>query len=187
MRKNAFFAGLLLLSVLIGMSSCEETNDQVIGDIEGTYEGSFSKSTSLKSNPIDGRDEHDGIAEVSMMGENQIQVHCFGNEIDTTFILDYYEHNNSVMVCLTGDDFKSTYGHMLGEVHMSGGMMGQMMGDIVAGETEWMHHMSDEHDEGDEHFGGFDMHDGTFSYSFHMMDNFTPYYLKFHGVKTSEK
>ena len=150
-----------------------------ISGIEGTYEGSFSKSTSLKSDVLDGNGEHDGIAEVTMMGENQIQVHCFGNEIDTTIMLDYFEHNDSVMVCLTGYDFESTYGHMSGEGHMSGGMMG----DISSGETEWMHHMNDEHEEGDEHPGSFDMVHGTFSYAFRIMENHTPYYLKFHGIK----
>jgi hypothetical protein len=58
-----------------------------------------------------------------------------------------------------------------------------MMNDIQNGETQWMHHMSDEHEDGDEHFGGFDMHEMTFTYSFKMMDEGSPYYLRFHGVK----
>ena len=183
MKQNRILFGLILSTVLLGLISCEKESNQSISDSEGIYAGLFSKSTSLKSDLPDGNGEHDGIAEVTMMGENQIQVHCYGDEIDTTFILDYYEHNDSVMVCLTGDDFESTYGHMLGKSHMSGGMMEDMMGDIGIGETEWMHHMSDEHDEGDEHFGGFDMVHGSFSYSFRIMENLTPYYLKFHGIK----
>jgi len=179
MKQNRILFGLILSTVLLGLVSCETQSSQSIGGIEGTYEGSFSKSTSLKSALLEGNGDHDGIAEVTMMGENQIQVHCFGNEIDSTFMLDYFEHNDSVMVCLTGHDFESTYGHMSGEGHMSGGMMG----DISSGETEWMHHMNDEHDEADEHPGGFDMVHGTFSYSFRMMVNLTPYYLKFHGIK----
>lgn len=71
-----------------------------------------------------------GTATVTMMGENQIQVHCFGDPIDTTFVLDYYENN-----------------------------------------------------EGDEHFGGFNMQDGTFTYSFQMEDETSLYYLTFQGVK----
>ena len=183
MRKNAFFTGLVLVLVVAGITSCEETNDQPIGEVEGTYVGTFSTSTLLKSALQDGTGEHDGWADVTMMGEGQLQVHCYGNEIDTTFMLDYYEHNDSIMVCLTGDDFENEYGHMLGMSHMSGGMMGDMMGDIGDGETKWMHHMGDEHDEGDEHFGGFDMANGSFSYSFRMMNSSTQYYLKFHGVK----
>jgi len=43
--------------------------------------------------------------------------------------------------------------------------------------------MDDEHTNGDEHFGGFDMRDHSFTYTFEMMDGSTPYYLKFHGAK----
>jgi hypothetical protein len=67
---------------------------------------------------------------------------------------------------------------------MGDGMMGGgMMGDRGEGESEWMHHMNDEHVNGDEHFGGFDMQEGSFTYSFKMMDGSSPYYLKFHGIK----
>ena len=62
--------------------------------------------------------------------------------LDTTMRFSHYYHHGSVKVCLTGDDFENMYGHMLGERHMSGGMM---------------NHMNDEHHQGDEHFGGFDM------------------------------
>jgi hypothetical protein len=179
MRKNKLLTGLLLSAALLTITSCEKSGDLFIGDVEGTYIGSFSKSTSLKSALFDGSDEHDGIAEVTMMGENEIQVHCYGNEIDTTFILDYYEHNDSVMVCLTGGAFENEYGHMLGGGHMSGGMMGHMS----TSQTDWMHHMEDDHDDGDEHFGGFNMHEGTFTYSFRLMDDLSQYYLKFYGIK----
>ncbi len=179
MRKNNLFIGLMLSAAMLVVISCESSNDQVVGGIEGTYVGLFSKSPSLKSASLDGNGEHEGFAEISMMGENQILVHCYGNVIDTTIVLNYFEHNDSVKVCLSGDDFENEYGHMFGEGHMSGGMMG----DMSSGETQWMHHMIDEHDEGDEHFGGFNMSNGSFSYSFRMMDGSTPSYLKFHGIK----
>ena len=179
MKQNRILFGLILFTVLLGSVSCEKQKSQSINDIEGRYVGAFSKSTSLKSVWLDGNGEHDGIAEVTMMGEKQIQVHCYGNEFDTLILLDYFEHNDSVMVCLTGDGFENEYGHMSGEGHMSGGMMG----DISSGETEWMHHMNDEHEDGGEHPGGFDMVHGTFTYSFRMMENLAPYYLKFNGIK----
>ena len=184
MRLKMIVAGAALAIVGIGFTSCEKTDDLKVNDIEGVYTGTFSISSSLKSAPFDGGEGDHGTAEVSMMGENQIEVYCFGEEIDTTFMLDYYEHNDSVMVCLTGEDFENMYGHMLGEGHMGDGMMGGgMMGDRGEGESEWMHHMNDEHVNGDEHFGGFDMQEGSFTYSFKMMDGSSPYYLKFHGIK----
>ncbi len=179
MKKSMIVAGLILAVVLMGFNSCEKSDDLATDEIEGTYIGTFSVSSLLKSAPSDGVDADHGTAEINMMGDNQIEVHCFGDEIDTTFMLDYYEHNDSVMVCLTGGEFGNMYGHMLGDGHMSGGMMG----DMGQGESEWMHHMNDEHDEGDEHFGGFNMSEHTFTYSFKMMDATTPYYLNFHGTK----
>jgi len=179
MKKSMFVASLLLVVVVMGFTSCKKSEDPQTTGIEGTYIGTFSLSSSLKSAQPGGADKGQGTADVRMMGNNQIEVHCFGEEIDTTFMLDYYEHNDSLMVCLTGDDFEGMYGHMLGDGHMGGGMMG----DIQNGESEWIHHMNDEHNEGDEHFGGFDMGEHTFTYSFNMMDGTTPYYLKFHGTR----
>ena len=131
MKKRVILAGAILAVALMGFTSCEKTEDLKANDIEGVYEGTFSVSSSLKATSLDASENHHGTAEVSLMGDNQIEVHCFGEEIDTTFMLDYYEHNDSIMVCLTGDDFEHMYGHMLGEGHMGEGMMdGGMMGDI---------------------------------------------------------
>lgn len=179
MKKIKLLTGLMMLISILAITSCEKSIDQITGDIEGTYIGSFSKTTLLNSAFIDSNPEDIGIAEVTLLHDNQIQVYCFGNELDTTFVLNYFEHNESVLVCLNGTDFENLYGHMYGESHM----FGNMMGDLGVGETEWMHHMQDEHELGDEHFGGFDMHNKAFTYSFPMMDNSTPYYLKFHGIK----
>ena len=179
MKKSVIAGSLMLAVILVGFTSCEKSDDIGTDEIEGVYTGTFSISSSLKSSPLDGMDKDHGTAEVNMMGENQIEVHCFGEVMDTTFVLDYYEHNDSVMVCLTGNDFSNMYGHGLGEGHMSGGMMR----DKSDGETEWMHHMVDEHESGDEHFGGFNMDENSFTYSFRMMEGSTPHYLKFHGVK----
>ena len=179
MKKSVIAAGLTLAVLLMGFNSCEKSDDPASNEIEGTYIGSFSISNPLKSALLGGLDEHHDTAVVSMMGDKQIEVHCFGEEIDTTIMLGYYNHNDSVMVCLTGADFENMYGHRLGDGHMSG----SMMGDKGQGESEWMHHMDDEHVHGDEHFGGFDMSDQSFTYSFKMMDGSTPYYLKFHGLK----
>ena len=159
MRKKKLFIGLLLVSAIVLVASCEKTKDQAIGDIEGTYLGSFTESTELNSALFDGNGEHDGIAVVTMMVDGQIQVHCYGNKIDTTFILNYFEHNDSVMVCNTGDDFENIYGHMLGQGNMNGNMQNN---------TEWMQHLNGEHQDGDEHFGNFDMQHHLFNYTFKM-------------------
>ena len=178
MKRRVILAGAILAVAVIGFTSCEKAEDLNVNDIEGVYVGTFSVSSSLKST-LDASESHHGTAEISLMNDTLMEVHCFGVDIDTTFMLGYYEHNDSILVCLTGDDFENMYGHMLGEGHMGGGMMG----DSQNGESQWAHHMHDEHNAGDEHFGGFDMHEMTFTYSFIMMDESSPYYLRFHGVK----
>ncbi len=168
-----------MITASLAFISCDKSSDPENVNIAGIYNGSFTTSPTLKSAIVVGASVSEGVAEVTMNNDHQIQIHCFGEEIDTTFMLDYYHHNDSVMVCLTSENFEGRYGHMLGEDHMRGGMMG----DIQNGESEWMHHMNDEHEPGDLHFGGFDMDMGTFSYSFEMMDGSTPYNLVFNGNK----
>ena len=118
-------------------------------------------------------------SEVTKTGDGEIEVHCYGDELDTTFMLNYYSNNDSVMVCLTGNAFEEMYEHMMGQGHMGGGMMG----DISDGETPWQHHLNDEHQPGDEHFGGFDMINNTFGYRFQMTDGDNQYLLNFKGTK----
>jgi hypothetical protein len=151
---------LVAILALFIMNACDNDDDASIDSLEGTYVGTITIESGLKST-------FDATAEITKISDEQIQVHCFGSELDTTFMLNYFEHNDSIMVCLTGDDFEHMYGHRYGEGHMSGGMMG----DRQNGETEWMHHMSDEHKEGDEHFGGFDMMNHSFGYTFKMTDH----------------
>jgi len=179
MKKRNIIIGLLITSALFVVVSCTKTNNNDMNNIEGTYYGIFSRKTSLKSAQTDSSGVDHGTAEITKVGENLIEVYCHGDEIDTTFMLNYYMQNDSALVCLTGDDFENMYGHMLGAGHMGGGMMG----DIGDEESEWMHHLNDEHKPGDVHFGGFDLKMGTFTYSLRMMDEAEPYYMKFSGSK----
>jgi hypothetical protein len=173
-EKNVMIAALTFLV----MVACNRAEDTYVKSIEGTYIGSLSKD-GLKNKSGVAIGDNSATAVVSRKGDGLVEVHCYGGELDTIFMLNYYEHNDSVMVCLTGDDFENTYGHMMGQGHMDGGMMG----DISNEETEWMHHINDEHHNGDEHFGGFDMMNNTFWYRFKMMEGGSPYYMKFQGEK----
>lgn len=164
-KTKILLVAILALSI---MNACDNDDDANIDSLEGTYVGTITIENNLKST-------FEATAEVTKISNEQIQVHCFGSEFDTTFMLNYFEHNDSIMVCLTGDDFEHMYGHRYGQGHMSGGMMG----DIRNGETKWMHHMSDEHKEGDEHFGGFDMMNHSFDYAFKL----TNHDYHFQGIK----
>jgi len=153
----------LIVASMIILLSCEKSNDSKLVEITGTYVGTLSKQSLSKSNAVLSSSEATTI--VTSIGD-QIEVHCFGESIDTTLILDYYHHSDSVFVCHTGEEFENLYGHMKGQGHLSGSMMEDMHGS----ETEWMHHLSDEHEKDDEHFGNFNTQHNSFSYLFKMSD-----------------
>ena len=152
-----FFSFTLVLLLF----ACEKNDVLNDDEFTGTYLGTISTDFSGKSSYA--ITSKPATADISMFG-NQIQVHCYGEDFDTSVILDIYHDGDDIRVCLTGDDFENMYGHMLGQGHMGGGMMGDMQNN----ETEWMHHLNDEHQEGDEHFGNFDMQHHNFSYTFKM-------------------
>lgn len=163
---------LLLLAVLAVsvFAACEKTDDEPALSVEGTYYG--------KIQAVSGNLSHDGgqaVAVVTMMDSNLIHVHCYDSIMDTTFMLHHFSHHDSVMVCYADSAFYHMYGHMMGSGHMGGGMMG----DMHSGQTQWMHHMEDEHMSGDEHFGGFDMNNHSFGYTFLMSNG----RLHFSGTK----
>jgi hypothetical protein len=174
MKHLVKLSGLaVVLLVLFTACNKEETN---VTDVEGVYEGTL---TDLITKSSDGFAESiSATTEITETGENEIQVYCYSENFDTTFMMNYYHHNDSAYVCFTGDDFEEMYGHMLG-----GGHMGGMMDDMHNGETEWMHHMGEEHDEGDEHFGGFDITNHSFSYTFQMNRSDSSDDKHFQGIK----
>ena len=117
---------LLIVSVIIilGFTSCDKSEKTVTNNsIEGTYVGTLTNEGLKSANGIIPGNTS-ATADVTKTGDREIEVHCFSDELDTTFMLDYYENNDSMMVCLTGDNFEEMYGHMMGENHMGGGMMG---------------------------------------------------------------
>ncbi len=161
--KNVRVLIMMSVAALIGLSSCEKSDDLSDSTFEGTYRGSLTYESSLKSSSVASNGISEATAEISDLGDGQIEVHCFGEEMDTTFILNGYEHDNMLMVCLDGEAFEGMYGHMMGGGHMNNSQnhSGGMMGDDNHSNTAWTDHMDREHSEGDEHFGGFNMTDQT--------------------------
>ena len=170
MKSQFIKTAIALISItsVILFISCEKSDDLNYNDVTGTYVGTLTSNLANKSSKTDLTKEATVI--VSRVG-NQIQVNCYAEDFDTTIMLGTYDHNDKVMVCLTGEEFENMYGHMLGQGHMNGNMQNNG--------TDWMQHLNKEHQEGDEHFGGFDMQHHTFNYTFRMSnDDF-----HFQGVK----
>ena len=166
---------ILALIGLLGFTACEQSEDLSLKSIEGTYVGSLTSKSATGA--IIGSSS--ATADISKADEGLIQVHCFGAGVDTTFMLNYFGDNDSVKVCLTGTDFQNTYGHTMGLGHMGGGMMG----DIQKGQTEWQHHMANEHMAVDKHSGGFDMMNNSFGYTFNRYNGSSHTIMNFEGIK----
>ena len=177
MKKLSLFTLFAAMITLI-FSGCEDSELLPVKDIEGIYVGTISDSDALKKTGYL-KTENEAYAEVSKIGNGKIQVHIYDISNDVKVMLDYYEHTDSLYVCYTGDDFQNMYGHMLGQGHMQGGMMG----DRQTHESSWEHHLYDEHKEGDEHFGGFNMLNHTFTYRFTRMEDGLTHNLIFQGEK----
>jgi hypothetical protein len=139
---------LFSVAIIVSLFACEKNDDLNLTDVSGTYIGTLTG---------DFRSTQPATTVVSNVGD-YIEVHCFAENFDATITLSIYENENQMMVCLTGDDFENMYGHMLDEDHMS------------HNGSNWMQHLDNEHQQGDEHFGFFDMQPLTFEFIF-KMDN----------------
>ena len=162
---------LIPVFIAILISSCNKdevtTNGRkYIDNITGTYSGELTTNANQNTAP--------GTAVVTKSGNDEIQIHCWGDVMDTTIVMDVYENGDSVMLCNTGDDFMNEYGHLGNGHHMM---------DMGMEESEWMHHLQDDHQAGDEHYGSFDMVHHTFHYAFRMMNGDAEYMLNFQGTK----
>jgi hypothetical protein len=139
---------LFSVAIIVSLFACEKNDDLNLGDVSGTYIGTLTG---------DFRSIQPATTVVSNIGDH-IEIHCFAENFDTTITLDIYNNADRMMVCLTGEEFENMYGHMLGE------------GNMNHHGSDWMQHLNDEHQEGDEHFGFFDMQLLTFEFTF-QMDN----------------
>jgi hypothetical protein len=171
--KTKIKLGMAIVLIAIGMAACDKADEQPGNSIEGTYVGTLTNQN-LKGVTGEAPGNTSATADVTIKGDTQIEVHCYSDKLDTTFMLNYYHDHDSVMICLTGEAFEQEYGHM---------GQGHHMGDMGMHQTEWEHHMADDHDSGDRHYGGFDMANHTFGYSFLMLDGETQYMVNFQGTK----
>lgn len=171
MKKIKLIAITAFSATMLIVSSCNKTDNfptaiDYINDITGDYEGSFTISGSGENSTA--------YAEITHLSGNEIQIHCYGEILDTSFMMDIYANHDSIMVCATGNDFEETYGHMQGENHMN---------HHGNNENEWEHHMGDDHEVNDQHFGGFNISHHSFDYTFIIASDNSTEYIRFVGVR----
>lgn len=163
------FVSIAIVAMLFSACNKDITNDDndYLSEIVGTYSGEFSNESGLKASS-------QGTADVVLVNE-QLQIHCYGDLLDTTIIMDAFGNRDSIMICETGEAFERQYGHM--------GNGGNHMMHMDDDETEWEHHMNDDHENGDMHYGGFDMEHHTFGYKFRKMEGDSISFIMFNGSK----
>jgi len=162
LKEKLSITSILVIGFLF--TACDNKEDVTSNDIVGEYVGTLTSDVADKS--IISKSENPATVIVTMVGD-KIEAHCFGGNFDTTIILDIYNNGDEINVCFTGEEFEKIYGHMQGQNHMNGNG------------SQWMQHLNNEHQEGDEHFGGFNMIKHSFDYTFKMENG----EFHFYGIK----
>lgn len=154
-NKNIIKSSILIATIGLLFTACDNDDDFTNKDVVGVYEGTLTTNIAEKSNDL--KPNNSATAVVTMVGD-EIEVRCYNDDFDTTIMLNLFEDGNMVNTCLTGSAFENMYGHEMGHGNMDG------MG------SEWMQHLNNEHQDDDEHFGGFNMQNQSFEYTFKMED-----------------
>jgi hypothetical protein len=152
-RKAKTILSMVLVTMLF---ACNSKDEVTVNDVSGTYLGTLT-TAGLSSRVSNSDAVTPATVTISNVG-HEIEVHCIADNFDVTVMLDTYENGDETMVCYTGTDFENMYGHMPGESHMGDNMQGN--------NTEWMQHLNDDHEQGDEHYGEFNMQDHSFNFLF---------------------
>ncbi|MGM1056173.1 MAG: hypothetical protein ACQEWG_09845 [Bacteroidota bacterium] len=91
----------LIISTVLSMfvlAACEKSEDVSAQEIDGTYVGILTGFDNAKSET--GVNES-AIAEIRKSGKELIEVHLYSHRVDTTFMMNYYEHNIVYWYALT--------------------------------------------------------------------------------------
>jgi len=192
------FFGVVSLAVF---SSCEKSEltptELLVSRVVGSYSGTL-KNSNLKQS-------REATMTVSIQNDSLIMMHCVANNFDTTLTMQLYQNYDSVMVCYTGQDFFNEYGHNTNNYdfctsQQSGWMNDNWMNDSNswgnnnndwgsnnwAGDDQWnawTNHMNTQHNENDEHYGGFNPEMNSCNYTFSMNDGNSDYSEMFEGIK----
>lgn len=169
MKTRVLIIGAIAIMMAV---ACNKTDELATSSIEGTYSGTMSKTSSLKSLNLAG----DVKTDVSVKDSSFLEIHCYGGELDTTLMLNFIEENDSTFLCFSNEQFQGMFGYAYGSSHMTGGMMGN-------NNSEWMQRMMNENYTNNQHFGGFNMKDHSFDYTFNRVEGDSIMYFHFHGVK----
>ncbi|HYQ56652.1 MAG TPA: hypothetical protein VEP89_04825 [Draconibacterium sp.] len=186
--KNVFFLSLIAATVLAVSCKKTDTNPDTTSLsklVTGTYSGELKNSQTNISVPA--------TLNVSALNDSMISMHCFANNFDTTLNMMLYENNDSIMMCFTGQDFYNEYGHNLDNHNFcnsnpegwhSGweGEHNNWWGNQNNMWNAWNNHMNTQHNQGDQHYGGFNPNAHNCNYSFKVITGNLTYSESFSGA-----
>ena len=173
--KKTKIASILLLSLIFIVSSCTKDKYSSIDltqNILGTYTGTINNTKSGIVSDVN--------VDVTKVNDYTVNLDCFGDDIDTSFMLEIYSNGDSLMTCYSGETFKNEYGHMSN----SGNHMMDMMGGGT-GMMDWTNHLQTDHATGDEHYGYFGENSDSLIYSIKEMVGDSEYFKNLHCAKTN--
>ncbi len=159
MKKTINVLGFAILFMVFAMASCNKNTDtpednNIANKVTGVYDGNLIISS---SNSVTF-----ATSNISRINDYTIQVHCFGDSIDTTIFLELYPNGNQMMVCSNDTSFFNEYGH---EHYQNHHMMNSSSGNYY---MNWGQHLETDHQANDIHHGYFDLTQHQFKYDFEM-------------------
>ena len=168
MKTLKIILGIAVVAIIASCNMDDElVQSNLSSEIAGIYKGALTSSISQIANTA--------TSEITSINNYTIQVHCYNEDIDTTFSVELYPDGQMMRVCSTDDDFKNEYGHSMSANHHMMGNNGNW--------TSWSQHMSNEHNVNDKHYGYFDMNANTFDYTIIMNGSNGAYEQRFMGSK----
>lgn len=168
MKRLAKLIAFYLPALLF--TSCD-SSEPVRDEIEGTYYGTLTSGISGSQSTVG----ENSVAVIRKTGPREVEVHCYSNEFDTIFRLNYFEHEERFKVCATGPAFEMMYNMPYAQP------MG--MGPGMHAGSEWNYHLKTMHRPEDHHFGEFNTNDHSFRYLLVTKQNESDSNLQFIGYR----
>jgi len=158
--------------------SCEKDNKTPAGNINdtpivladevvGNYSGLIVNSSTDQS--------QSAVLVVNAINDSVVTLSCIANGIDTTIMVQLYENSQQINVCFLGQDFYNQYGYNLNNndfcTSKPEGWNNDwcMNNNCWGGQDQWnawTNHQNSQHNQGDVHFGGFDLENISCNYGF---------------------
>jgi hypothetical protein len=209
MKRNKLNTGMknikviFLMAAVIGFLfySCNKEEEAPLpntlaSSVIGKYTGTLKSTATNQSSPA--------TLNVTLINDSLVSMHCLSYNFDSTFTMQLYQNYDSIMVCHTGQEFYNEYGHNRNNYdfctnRQSGwennawmndgncwGNMNQGWGNSNWAGTDqwnaWTNHMNTQHNQNDNHFGGFNPNMNSCIYKF-SIENSSNYLKVFEGVK----